>query len=162
MSKPATTEKPSVRSSNLLTRWQEDIDRMERMFGGFLPSRLPRLFDWSATGLQTVTAPAVDVFEDGDDIVVKAEIPGAKKDEIEVNVTDSTLTISGQKERKEEVKEDRYYRCERSYGAFSRSVELPSEVQAGKAKASFTDGILEVRLPKTDEAKKKAVKLKIG
>ena len=162
MSKPATTEKPSVRSSNLLARWQEDIDRMERMFDGFRPSRLPRLFDWSATGLQTVTAPAVDVFEDADDIVVKAEIPGAKKDEIEVNVTDSTLTISGQKERKEEVNEDRYYRCERSYGAFSRSVELPSEVQAGKAKASFTDGVLEVRLPKTDEAKKKAVKLKIS
>jgi HSP20 family protein len=134
---------------------------MERMFDGFRPSRLPRLFDWSATGLQTVTAPAVDVFEDADDIVVKAEIPGAKKDEIEVNVTDSTLTISGQKERKEEVNEDRYYRCERSYGAFSRSVELPSEVQAGKAKASFTDGVLEVRLPKTDEARKKAVKLKI-
>jgi HSP20 family protein len=161
MSKPATTEKPAVRSSNLLARWQEDIDRMERMFDGFRPSRLPRLFDWSATGLQTVTAPAVDVFEDADDIVVKAEIPGAKKDEIEVNVTDSTLTISGQKERKEEVNEDRYYRCERSYGAFSRSVELPSEVQAGKAKASFTDGVLEVRLPKTDEARKKAVKLKI-
>lgn len=160
MSKVAkASDKPAKRSSNLMTRWQEDIDRMERMFDEFWPTRLSGLFDGSR--LRAPAAPAVDVYEDGEDIVVKAEIPGIAKSDIEVDLNDSLLTISGKKERKEEVNEERYYRCERSYGAFSRTVELPSEVQNAKAQATFTDGVLEVRLPKTEEAKKKAVKLKI-
>jgi HSP20 family protein len=161
MSKPVKAGKPA-RASNLLSRWQDDIDRMERMFEDFWPSRRGRTFDWRGSSLETFAAPAIDVYEEGDEIVVKAEIPGARKDEIEVNVTDSTLTISGEKERKEEVRDDRYFRSERTYGAFSRSVELPSEVRPDKARASFTDGVLEIRLQKSDDAKKKAVKLKIG
>lgn len=160
--KPAKkTEVAPKGQSNLLSRLQEDLDRMESMFDGFFPLRTPRFPDWSKFGSSALKVPAVDVFEEGDAVVVKAEIPGAKKDEIEVSLTDSVLTISGEKERKEEVKEDKYYRCERSYGSFSRSVELPGEVQAGKAQATFTDGVLEIRLPKTEESKRKAVKLKI-
>lgn len=161
MSKAAKSTEVAPRSTNLLSRLQEDLDRMERAFDGFWPSRLPRLFDYDRIGTGLLRAPAVDVYEEGDHVIVKAEIPGAKKEDLEINLTDSTLTISGKKERKEEVKEDNYYRCERSYGSFSRSVELPSDVQSGKAQASFTDGVLEVRLPKTEEAKRKAVKLKI-
>ena len=161
MSKPVKSAEVAPRSTNLLSRLQSDIDRMEQMFNGYWTGRLPRLFDWDRTRGGLLEAPALDVFEEGDDIVVKVEIPGAKKEDIEVNLTDSVLTISGKKDRKEEVKEDNYYRCERSYGSFSRSVELPGEVQSGKAQAAFTDGVLEVRLPKTDEAKRKAVKLKI-
>jgi HSP20 family protein len=164
VSTPVKVRKAFSSSPSALTRLQDDVDQMERMFFGnaFWPSRLPSLFNWPSPRLTTLTTPAIDLFEEGDDVVVKAEIPGVQKDEIEVNVTDSMLTLSGRKERNEEVKDDRYYRCERSYGAFSRTIELPSEVQAGKAKASFTDGVLEVRLPKTAEAKKNSVKLKVS
>jgi HSP20 family protein len=163
MAKPVKpTEVPVKR--NLLSRWQEDIDQMERMFDDFWPVRMPRFFDgWRPMLSRAPIArtPEVDVYDEGNQIVVKAEIPGAKKEEIEVNLTDSRLTIRGEKERKEEIKEDQYYRCERSYGSFSRTIQLPSDVQSSKAQASFTDGVLEVRLPKTEEAKRKAVKLKI-
>jgi len=105
--------------------------------------------------------PAVDVFQEENDVVVKAELPGLVKDDIEVSVTDSTLTIKGEKKRKEEVKEDDYYRSERSYGMVSRSVALPVEVKAEDAKAAFNDGVLEVRLPKSETAKQKALKVPI-
>jgi HSP20 family protein len=103
----------------------------------------------------------LDVFEEQDDIVVKAELPGIDKENIEVNLTDRTLTIKGEKKKAEEVKEENYYRCERSYGSFLRSVELPKDVHADKVKASFKNGILEVRVPKTEEAKSKAIKVKV-
>lgn len=152
------TPKPTP---SLLSRLQEDLDRMESMFDSMWPARFPRRPEWSALRASALRAPAIDVFEEGDDVVVKAEIPGASKDEIDVSVTDSVLTISGEKERKEEIKEDKYYRCERSYGAFSRSVELPGEVEGSRAQATFTDGVLEVRVPKTEESRRKAIKLKI-
>ena len=86
---------------------------------------------------------------------------GIDKDNIEVNLIDHTLTIKGEKKKEEEVKEENYYRCERSYGSFLRSVELPKDVHADKVKASFKNGILEVRMPKTEEAKSKEIKVKV-
>ena len=106
-------------------------------------------------------APAVDLFEEKDDIVVKAELPGMDKDNIEVNLTDNMLTIKGEKKKENEVKEEKYYRCERSYGSFVRNIEIPKAVHVDKVKASFKNGILEVRVPKTEEAKRKEVKLKV-
>ena len=106
-------------------------------------------------------APAVDVFEEKDDIVVKAEIPGMDKDNIEVNLTDHTLTIKGEKKKEEEVKEENYYRSERSYGSFFRTLELPKDVHGDKVKATFKNGVLEVRMPKTEEAKAKEIKVKV-
>lgn len=161
MSKPAKKAEVAPRSANLLSRFQSDVDRMEHLFDEVWPSRWPRLSAWEGPRADLIRAPAVDVYEEGDHVVVKAEIPGASKEDIEVAVNDSVLTIHGQKERREEVREDKYYRSERSYGSFTRSVGLPSEVQAGKATATFTDGVLEVRLPKTEESKRKSVKLKI-
>jgi HSP20 family protein len=103
----------------------------------------------------------VDVFEEKDDIVVKAEIPGIDKDNIEVNLSDHILTIKGQKKKEEEVKEENYYRSERSYGSFVRTLELPKEVHADKVKANFKNGVLEVRMPKTEEAKAKEIKVQV-
>ena len=105
--------------------------------------------------------PLVDVFEDKDEIVVKAEIPGMDKDNIEVNLTDHTLTIKGEKKKEEEIKEENYYRAERSYGSFIRTVELPAEVHTDKVKANFKNGVLEVRMPKTEAAKAKEIKVKV-
>ena len=106
-------------------------------------------------------APKVDIFEEGDNFVVKAEIPGMKKEEIEVNLTDDMVTISGEKKKEEKVEKKDYYRFERSFGSFSRSFRLPKDVQADKAKAIFKDGVLELKVPKTEEAKKKEKKVPI-
>ncbi len=143
-----------------LTRWERDMDRMMEDFFGrrvrpWWPERLFR------TDELDVRAPAVDVFEEKDDIVVKAEIPGMDKDNIEVKLTDHTLTIKGEKKKAEETKEENYYRSERSYGSFFRTLELPKDVHADKVKATFKNGVLEVRMPKTEEAKAKEVKVKV-
>jgi HSP20 family protein len=112
-------------------------------------------------GDSEIIAPALDIYEEKDDIVVKAELPGMDKGDIEVDISDSELTLKGEKKKEEKIEEKDYYRCERSYGAFVRSVELPRDVQADKVKASFKNGVLEVRLPKTEEAKAKEIKVKI-
>ena len=143
-----------------LTRWERDMDRMMEDFFGrrvrpWWPDR------WFRTDEMEVRAPAIDLFEDKDDIVVKAELPGMDKDNIEVNLADSTLTIKGEKKKEEEIKEENYYRSERSYGSFIRTVELPKAVRTDKVKASFKNGILEVRVPKTEEAKAKEIKVKV-
>jgi HSP20 family protein len=105
--------------------------------------------------------PSMDIFEAGGDIVVKAELPGMKKEDIEVTVTDSSITISGEKKKEDEVKKKNYYKYERSYGSFCRTFSLPTTVKTDKVKSTFKDGILEIRMPKTEEAKSKEVKVKI-
>jgi HSP20 family protein len=143
-----------------LTRWERD---MERMFDDFWGRRMRPWWPerWSLPAVLEITPPAVDLFEEKDDIVVKAELPGMDKDNIEVNLTDHTLTIKGERKKEEEIKEENYYRSERSYGSFVRTLELPRDVHADKVKASFKNGILEVRLPKTEEAKAKEIKVKV-
>jgi HSP20 family protein len=92
---------------------------------------------------------------------VKAELPGMSKSDIEVTVSDSTLTLKGEKKKEEEVKEKEYYRCERAYGSFLRTVDLPAEVKAEGVKAIFKDGVLEIRLPKSEKAKQKEVRVQV-
>ena len=143
-----------------LTRWERDMDRMmEDFFGRRIRPWWPERF--FRTDELDVRAPAVDVFEEKDDIVVKAEIPGMDKDDIEVKLTDHTLTIKGEKKKEEETKQENYYRSERSYGTFLRTLDLPKDVHADKVKATFKNGVLEVRMPKTEEAKAKETKVKV-
>lgn len=142
-----------------LPRWERDMDRMMEDFFGRRFRPWPER--WFRTEGLELSAPAVDVFEEKDDIVVKAEMPGMDKDNIEVNLSDHTLTIKGEKKKEEEVKEENYYRMERSYGSFLRTVELPKEVHADKVKATFKNGVLEIRMPKTEQAKAKEVKVKV-
>jgi len=141
-----------------LVRWERDMERMMEDFFGRRP-RWPER--WFGNSELEITAPAVDLFEEKDEIVVKAELPGMDKENIEVNLIDHHLTIKGEKKKEEEVKEENYYRAERSYGSFLRTLELPKDVHADKVKASFKNGILEVRLPKTEEAKAKEIKVKV-
>lgn len=104
--------------------------------------------------------PAVDMVDAKDEIVLRADLPGMDEKSIEVTVQNGTLTISGErKEEKEEKKEDYYY-SERTYGVFSRTVMLPSGVEADKVKATFKKGVLEVHLPKATEAKGKKIDIK--
>jgi len=101
--------------------------------------------------------PAVDIFEKEDKFVVKAELPGMKEEDIHISVVGDTLSIRGEKKTEAEIKEEDYYRCERSYGSFYRSIPLPSTVDADKIEASFEDGVLEVVLPKSAKMKPKKV-----
>jgi HSP20 family protein len=136
---------------------------MDRMMDDFFGRRMRPWWPerWLSGEAEEITAPAVDVYEEKDDIVVKAELPGMEKSDIEVNLSDSQLTLRGEKKKEEKIEEENYFRSERSYGAFVRSVQLPAEVQADKVKAAFKNGILEVRLPKTEEAKRKEIKVKV-
>ena len=142
---------------NLPVFW--DMDRMMNEFFGrpMSPFGAPV---WRFPETREIV-PSVDVFEDGGEIVVKAELPGIKKEDVDVTVTDDTITISGEKNKETEVKKKDYYRWECSYGSFNRTFTLPAEVQPDKAKTKFSNGVLEIRLPRTEEAKKKERKIKI-
>jgi HSP20 family protein len=148
------------RAPSELSRWEGDIDRM---FEDFLGRRLRPFWPerWWPTASMKLTTPVVDLYEEKDDLVVKAELPGMEKDNIEVTLSDNRLTIKGEKQQEEEVKKERYYRSERSYGSFVRTLELPWEAQTDKVKAAFKNGVLEIRLPKPEEAKKKETKVKV-
>jgi HSP20 family protein len=144
-----------------LTRWERE---MERMMDQFFDRRMRPWWPerWlSKEPMMEVGLPAIDLYEERDDVVVKAELPGMEKDNIEVNISDHILTIKGEKKKEEEIKEKNYYRSERAYGSFMRTVELPKDVHADKVRASFKNGVLEVRLPKTEEAKTREIKVKV-
>ncbi len=106
--------------------------------------------------------PILDVIDKGDKLIVKAEVPGVDKKDIEVKVTDDVLTIKGESKKETEVKEENYYRSERSFGSFSRVVQLPAAVKADMVKANLKDGVLEIDLPKTEPKKLEGVKVDIG
>ena len=167
---PATKEKENKaliahRPAEIMPRAHEMERWFDRMVEDFWRRPFPSLLRperwWPAETGMMMRMPSVDVYEEKDDVVIKAEIPGLSKEDISVQVTDSTLMIKGEKKREEEIKETDYYCCERSFGAFTRAVDLPCEVKADQVKASFKNGVLEVRMPKTEEAKKKAITVKI-
>lgn len=119
-----------------------DMDRFYKSFFGGMPDEQEG--HW---------APVVDIEEDKDNFIVKAEIPGVKKGDIKVAVRDNVLAITGERSYEKEVKEKTYHRIERSYGKFSRTIALPAAVDSDKIKASYTDGILHITLPKPESAK---------
>jgi HSP20 family protein len=103
--------------------------------------------------------PLMDVVETKDGITLKVEVPGVKQEDINISLEDSTLTVKGERKHESEVTEDGYTRVERSYGTFQRSVVLPQTVDANRVKATYKDGVLEIRLPKKEEARPKAIKV---
>ena len=132
-------------------------ERMDRMFEDSLSRfRMPE----EAT-MPTFWSPSVDIYETDENIVLKAELPGVDKKEVSVEVKDSTLILKGERKREKEVKEENYHRVERSFGTFMRSFTLPVSVKQDQVKAKFKDGVLEVTLPKSEEAKPKQVKVEV-
>jgi HSP20 family protein len=135
-----------------------------------LQERMNRLFDQALSrtrlddeeGLTaSMWSPAVDIFETSDSIVMKAELPGVNRDNIDIQVEDNTLTLKGERKFEREVKEENYLRIERSYGAFQRAFNLPTGVQQDKIRAVFKDGVLEVTMPKAEAVKPKQVKIDV-
>lgn len=145
--------------ANTLIRWSpfgrlgKDVDRLWDSFFEEHPMRREEL--WS--GL----SPSLDLSETADEFVVKAEIPGTDPKNIDISLNDGTLTIRGEKKREKEEKKENYHFVERSYGSFTRCVQLPGQVQGEKVKASYRDGVLKVILPKSEEAKRKEIKVKV-
>ena len=161
MGEPATREtRPEAREIAPWRPWRE-VARMQR--------EMDRLFDdmrpWWPARLAArrfaVDAPAVDVYEEKDAIVVKAELPGMSKENIQVSVEEGALTIRGEKKREEKIEEKDYAYQERSYGAFTRTIGLPAAVKADQVTAQFKHGVLEVRLPRAEESKPKTVSVKV-
>jgi len=105
--------------------------------------------------------PSLDVAETKNEIVVKAEVPGLEPKDIDISLSDGLLTINGEKKQEREEKEENYHLVERSYGSFARSIRLPNEVQSDKINASYKNGVLKIVLPKSEEAKKKEIKIKV-
>jgi len=166
MTKAATEEKAvaTKKPGEMMSRGEGFEHWLDRLMEDMWRRPFPSVFGrdrWLPVRPLGIRMPSLDVYEEKDSVVVKAELPGMKKEDIEVNLTGENLTIKGEKKEEKEVKEDDYYRRERSYGSFLRSVDLPCEVKSGEIKASFKDGVLEIRMPKTEEAKKKAVAVKI-
>ena len=129
---------------------------VDRLFGEFLPG-----FGDEGNGeaLSAVWAPRMDLSETDGEFVVKMDLPGIEKDQVTVNVEDSTLTVNG--ERKEETKEEKenYLRMERSYGSFYRSIPLPKTAKVDEVKAVFKNGVLTVHIPKAEESKPRQVEI---
>lgn len=131
-------------------------DRMNRLFGNVY------LRD-EDTGFRGSWMPAVDIFEtDTHDLVLKAELPGMTREDIEVTVENSTLVLKGEKKFDQEVKEENYRRIERTYGSFHRSFSLPNTVDASKVSAEYKNGVLTVKLPFREEAKPRSINVEVA
>jgi HSP20 family protein len=157
---------------NTLTRWNpfksstwdpfKDLEEFEQRlattFGRVMPKK---------NGEETETiasadwAPLVDISEDDKEYLVKAELPGLKKEEVKVTVEEGVMTISGERKVEKEEKTKKYHRVERAYGKFERSFTLPDKADGTKVNAEFKDGMLQVHLPKTETSVGKAVEVKI-
>jgi HSP20 family protein len=147
-----------------ITRWDpfrelESVsDRLNRVFGrtGLLSEQTGESLgvgDWS---------PAVDVSETAEEYLVKAEIPGVRKEDLKVSIEGGVLRIAGERKQEKEEKSKRYHRVERFYGSFLRQFGLPEAVDEAKLNAEFKDGLLSVHLPKTAPTKPRAVEVKIS
>jgi HSP20 family protein len=125
---------------------------MDRLFGDFFG---PRVVAWEPAELGF----ALDVYETDDAVVVKGALPGVRPEEVDISVTGDVLTIKGETKSEEETKDGNYHRRELRYGAFARSVALPTLVDHDKAEATFENGILTISLPKAEEVKPKSIKI---
>lgn len=146
-----------------LVRWKPMRDMFEMQKD--LNRAFSEFFGQPGTAVDMIErdwVPAVDVFEKNDEINLKAELPGLTKDDVNISIENNTLTITGEKKRESEVKDDSYHRVERSYGRFQRSFSLPSTIDPKNVKANFKDGILSVKLGKKEEAKPKKIDIQVS
>jgi len=143
-----------------LVRWEpfRELISLREAMDRLFEESFVRPFGWLApTAAETF---AIDMYETENDIVVKAAIPGVKPEDIDVSISGDVLTIKGEVKEEREIKEENYIRKERRYGTFCRSVTLPIQVDADKAKAEYENGILTLTLPKAEAVKPKVIKVK--
>lgn len=159
--KPSASRNPSQEiqrrgSAGPISPWEE----MDRFFENAFPRSLLRFGRWPEWAPRFEgKLPAVDVIDRPDHIVVRAEVPGVRKEDLDVSVSDNLVTIRATTKHEEEKEEGQYYRREMSRGEYSRSVSLPADVDSAEAKATFKDGVLELTLPKIAPSKRRSVKV---
>jgi HSP20 family protein len=150
---------------NVVTRWnpfkelEEMENRLSTVFG-----RAPVKRNGEGKEPMTVAewAPLVDITEDDKEYLIKAELPEVKKEDVKVSVQDNVISISGERKSEKEEKGKKYHRVERAYGSFYRSFTLPEDADGGIVAAEFKDGVLKVRLPKSEKAKPKSIEVKVA
>src|SRR5580658_1639072 len=144
-----------------ITRWEQPRgwtalqDQVNRLFED------NGLRDRSAHAELATWAPPVDIYETENELVVKADLPDLQEKDIDVRITNNTLTIRGERKFEKEVNEDNYLRVERSYGSFSRSFSLPNTINTEAIRAEYKNGVLTVQMPKRAESKPKQVKVNV-
>lgn len=116
----------------------------------------------SDIGDRQAWSPSIDVIETDDAVKLKAELPGMDPKDINIEVQDNVLTVSGERRFEEEVKEDKYYRIERRYGSFSRSISMPQTIDENGIQANYDNGLLEIVVPKTEIARPKKIQVSVG
>lgn len=147
------------------SKYISPIEEMERLFENFSTRGWLRPFQWETPLLNELVTtaerkiPSIDVIERDNDILVKAELPGIDKKDLDISVTSNSVTIKGETSHEEKEEKGNYYRCEISKGSYSRSVGLPSEVDEKASKAKFKDGLLEITLPKLKKTKHHNIKV---
>ncbi|MCG3147653.1 MAG: Spore protein SP21 [Verrucomicrobiae bacterium] len=139
-----------------LIRWRPTTDLWDPFAG------LDEMRKEVNRAFETAFAPALDVVEAKDDFLVKVDLPGLNKEDVSVTIQDNFLTIKGERKHEAEKKETNFYHRERVHGVFSRTIELPTRVEASKVSANFRDGVLHVTLPKSEEAKPKEIKVSVN
>lgn len=146
------------------TRVLSPLEEMDRWFEHFVPRGWMRPFrtEWPSWELGMPFEghmPKVDVIDRDDEVVVRAEVPGVEKGDLDVSVSDNAVTIKGETKREEKEEKGQYYRSEISRGTFVRTVTLPDYVDSEATKATFKDGVLEVTLPKLEKTKRRSIKI---
>ena len=152
-----------------IERWRPSGTLMDREPFRDIQNEMNRLFDGffgrplgTATGTGSrAWMPVVDMYETKDDLILSFELPGVREKEVSVSITGDLLTVKGERQFNQELNNDNYHHMERAYGKFERTVQLPMPVQAGRVTATFCDGVLEVKLPKTEEVRPKEIKIDV-
>lgn len=141
-----------IRTSPRTVTLMDELDRMtEELWEGWRP----------VVTLRTDFMPRVEMYEEKDELVVKAELPGVRKEDLDISINGDVLSLKAEKKQEKVAEEAGYYLCERSFGQYSRSVSLPFAIDTGKTSATFENGILEIRLAKAEEAKPKQIEVKV-
>ena len=143
-----------------ITRWDpfHNLSTLQEQVNRLFEGSIPRRSDQSAL---TTWAPAVDIYETENELVLKADLPDVNEKDLDIRIESNILTIKGERKFEEKAKEDNYLRIERTYGSFSRSFSLPSTVDSGSIKAEYKNGVLTVELPKRAESKPRQVKINV-
>lgn len=170
MSKVANT-KPEKKGTEVKTTQRTHhthtpFEEMEKYFENLFHRRWLRNFDWDWPRLAEIEKPfggklpKVDVIDREKEVLLRAEVPGVKKEDLHVSVTDHTVTVKAETKHEEKEEKGEFFRSERTHGSFSRTLTLPADVDSEQAKASYKDGLLEVLVPKVKKAQRKTVEVK--
>jgi len=161
MKKASKSEVQKVEPARAVSPFEE----MDRLFDNFMTRNWfsPFQMEWPALPKTSMPfegrTPHVDVIDRDDEVVVKAELPGVNKKDLEISMTQNTVTIKGHTSHEEKEEKGNYYRCEMTRGSYARTLSLPADVDEDKAKASFKDGILELTLPKLKKSKRRTIQV---